>query len=154
MALFSYLREGELTEIQKLISQSPELVNQTDSRGFTPLIMATYFGRLDVAQILIDAGADLDAQDASGNTALMGVCFKGDVTLVNLLIDAGANLDISNNEGSTAASYTIAFAKLDILSLLIEKGADVSDPMLLQHAKTQENAEMISLLENAIPADH
>ncbi len=61
--------------LKPTIKANPDLVNVKDSRGFTPLIFASYFDKEDIVKILIEHKAPIDAKDASGNTALIGVCF-------------------------------------------------------------------------------
>jgi ankyrin repeat protein len=36
--------------------------------GYTPLLMAAQEGRADVAHILVEAGADMEATDSNGYT--------------------------------------------------------------------------------------
>ena len=76
-ALFNAIRAGELAQVQHLLSENPELVKETDARGSTPLLLATYYGHEGITAAIIEKDDNLDRQDASGNTALMGVCFKG-----------------------------------------------------------------------------
>src|SRR4051794_14991267 len=62
----------------------------------TPLMTAASYGDLEVARVLVEAGADLDARasDAAGGvpggTALMHAAVFGFTEIVDLLVDAGA----------------------------------------------------------------
>ena len=44
--------------------------NSTDVIGFTPLMIAALSGDLDVVQLLVEAGANVNAVDEYKNTAL------------------------------------------------------------------------------------
>ena len=105
MELVQLIYSCDLEGIQKLIESNPEIVNTPDERGFTPLILATYLNKMEVAELFINHGAQINAQDASGNTALMGVCFKGYPELAKMLLDNGADATIKNHKGDTAISF-------------------------------------------------
>lgn len=73
---FNAIRENQQDHVAKMLEANGKLLHQKDGRGSTPLLLATYYGHLAMADFLIEQGADINAIDASGNTALMGVCFK------------------------------------------------------------------------------
>jgi hypothetical protein len=50
--------------------------------------------QLDIARVLLDAGADIDATDDKGDTALTVAYFRQRYSLVKLLVDRGANLNL------------------------------------------------------------
>ena len=81
---FKAIREGNLNEVKPMLEKNPVLINSKDVRGSTPLILATYYDEMEIATLLLDKGAKIDAVDASGNTALMGVCFKGFTDIAKL----------------------------------------------------------------------
>ena len=119
MDLTTLIRNESVSELEKLIQSNPEMVNQPDERGFTPLVLATYLGKKGVAELLISKGADIDAQDTMmGNTALMGVCFKGSTELATMLLEKGANPDIRNHNGETALDFAKNGQHEEIVRLL------------------------------------
>ncbi len=73
---FKAIREGSINEVRSMLDKNPVLVNSKDTRGSAPLILATYYDEMEIAKLLLEKGAKIDAVDASGNTALMGVCFN------------------------------------------------------------------------------
>lgn len=118
MELINLIRTGEVEPIRLLISKNPKLVNVPDPKGFTPLVLATYMGQKEIAELLIDHGANINAQDAVGNTALMGVCFKGSKELAEMLIVRGADMSLSNKQGDTALSFAKNHGHEEIVDLL------------------------------------
>src|SRR6202049_4093267 len=76
--------------------------NQTDDKGYTPLILATYNDNFEVAQLLLKHGANTEVKDHSGRTALMGASFKGNEREVKLLLDNGANASAVDSKGMTS----------------------------------------------------
>lgn len=55
--------------------------------------------RIEVARLLLAAGADVNARDAKGNTALL-LCHRN-INLAELLLQAGANPNARNDAGET-----------------------------------------------------
>ncbi|MDB5251602.1 MAG: hypothetical protein JWP27_771 [Flaviaesturariibacter sp.] len=147
-------RRGDAADVAKMCELFPELVNETDGKGFTPLIIAIYNNQLGVATMLLQQGASPDAQDASGNTALMGACFKGYEEAADLLLAHGANVNVRNSQGAPALTFAATFGQLGIARKLLERGADKTPADTrgktpLDHARMQENEAMVALLESA-----
>ena len=64
---------------------------------------AAMMGRVDMVQLLVEKGCDLDKQDAiSGWTALMQATYHGKKVVAKYLINAGANVLIPAKNGCTA----------------------------------------------------
>ena len=96
---YSAIRENNLTQLKALLSQKSNAA-VADSRGITPLMYAAEIGSLDAMRLLIDRGADVNAQNAFGSTALMWSVT--DPAKVRLLLDHGAQVNIAANSGRTA----------------------------------------------------
>jgi uncharacterized protein len=82
--------------------------------GSSPLISATVFGKTEAAQLLIEAGADIDFQNNDGSTALISAAYFCRPEIVKMLLDKGADKTITNKYGATAyqsVSYPFADAK-------------------------------------------
>jgi len=84
----------------------------------TPLMYAAFDGNAEICRILIDAGANVDAQDKFGGTALMHAIFgnghdDNKAEIVTLLVNSGADTRIKNHDGRTA--YDLAGDKLKSL---------------------------------------
>jgi uncharacterized protein len=70
--------------------------------AFTPLVgasllhVAAEYGNADVARVLIDMGADVNAVDKNGQTAMHGAAYKSAPSIVHRLAAAGADVAIWN----------------------------------------------------------
>ena len=98
--------------------------NVADDRGITPLMYAAEIGSLDALRLLIDRGADVNAQIAFGAPALMWSV--SDPAKVRLLLDHGAPVNTVARSGRTAlivAAFTNPSA--DVVKLLLARGAKV-----------------------------
>ena len=93
--------QGNLEAIQQHIKAGSNL-NEKDQFGSTALIIASTFGKTDVAIALIGAGADLNLINADGSTALITAAFFCRTEIVKVLLEKGADKSIKNKVGSTA----------------------------------------------------
>jgi uncharacterized protein len=123
---FNAIKTGNKEHVEVQLKRNPKLVNIKDSRGFTPLIFATYFDNETLAKLLIEYNAIIDDKDASGNTALIGVSFKGNESIARLLIEKGADINAINCNGITPLIFSTMYNKENIVKLLLEKRVDVT----------------------------
>src|SRR3990170_5412461 len=78
-------------------------INEKDPfGGSSPLISASLFGKTEMANELIEAGADLNFQNNDGSTALHTAAFFCRPEIVQILLDKGADKTIKNKFGATA----------------------------------------------------
>lgn len=145
-------RRGDAADVAKMCELFPELINERDDRGFTPLIVAAYNNQTDVIAILLQAGADTAIGDRNGNTALIGAIFKGYDAIVHQLLDAGADPNAQNGQGATALTFAATFHRNGLAERLLQAGADknLADAFgktPLDHARVQENETLVRLLE-------
>ncbi len=75
MDIFEAARQNNPAALREALRDNHPDVR--DGRGSTPLIIAVYYNSKEAATLLLDSGANTEAQDSTGNTALMGACFKG-----------------------------------------------------------------------------
>lgn len=149
--IFNAARTNNISELRTYITQKID-VNQANSRGFSPLILAIYNNSQEAAKLLLENGANPNAQDVSGNNAIMGAIFKGHNDMVKLLIDNEANVNQVNYNGANSLIFAATFGNKDVAKMLLEAGADKTikdnrNKTALDHATIQENIEMIELLK-------
>jgi ankyrin repeat protein len=73
----------------------------------TPLTIAAFAGQLDVAQLLLDRGADINAAGSSGLTPILAASQWADEEMVGFLIERGASMDVRNRQGLTPLLLTV-----------------------------------------------
>jgi len=115
---------GSLADVKRHLSAGVD-VDAKDELGCTPLVYAVLWGHLDVAEFLIDAGADIDG----AGRALLIMAVRGqlaDPAMVKLLIDSGADVSRKYRDGATALHWAACREKPDIAEVLIKSGADVN----------------------------
>jgi len=67
----------------------------------TPLHYAAAKGQLDVIELLLKHGADVNARDKNGYTPLHAAAYYDHADAAGLLIVRGADARVRNNEGKT-----------------------------------------------------
>ena len=150
--IFEACRKGDKDLVETLYTDEPGIINETDPKGYTPLILAVYNNQAEVVKYLLSKGARTEMHDQSGNTALMGVCFRGYKDIVALLLESGVDIDQRNHQGATALTFAATFGHLDIADMLLQRGADINARDVrgkspLDHAAIQENEEMVKLIK-------
>ncbi|KAL4420532.1 hypothetical protein ABPG75_010188 [Micractinium tetrahymenae] len=120
-------RAGVQCPRQQALEARPALVRQRDRGGLSLLHHAVAEGQHDAAEVLLAAGALVDAGAGSpAGTALALACELGDAAMVQPLLAAGADPDAGNDEGETAVQEAICRLDFDCVLLLVEAGADLS----------------------------
>ena len=84
-------------------------------------------GDIPGAEVLIAAGADVEAQDEAALTPLVTAALAGQREAVTLLIQKGADPRGRDGNGFTALHAAAHAGHLDIVQLLIEYDLDVND---------------------------
>jgi len=117
---------GHCTLVADMLRRSPGEARSVDAMLFTPLHNAAVRGRVDVARLLIDSGAKVDAADDRGRTPLIRAAEYGHAALVELLAGHGARLDWVDAFGWTALYQSALCGQRDMVGHLLRLGAHVN----------------------------
>ncbi len=91
--------------------------NLSHASGFSPLMAASKFGNLEVAKLLTDAGASINAKDGMGLTPLM-YASTSNAAIVKHFLDQGADKSLKSNENKIAQDYAQEFENQEAYNLL------------------------------------
>jgi ankyrin repeat protein len=84
--------------------------------GDTPLMRAVWGRSIAVAELLLEAGAEVDDVDGmTGYTLLLAAARSGQPTLCELLLEHGADLEAFNQDGEGALDLADDSETLDVL---------------------------------------
>jgi len=123
-------RKGDVNKIKALLQVDPKLVADQDKNGDTPLHVACLHGQLAAAQVLIDAGADVNAKNSYGafTPGDLGAVFSSSnhQDPVSLLTVHGVDSRDMKNGYTPLHLCLFASRHKEIMELLIAKGADVN----------------------------
>jgi uncharacterized protein len=99
--------------------QEKELLNQY-------LLKAAKNDNINIAEVLLKAGADVNQLDGEGGTLLYRAAYKGSKDTVELLLKYGANVNKGHIFGYTPLGDAASAGYKDIVELLIHHGANVN----------------------------
>ena len=87
--------------------------------GQTALMLASSHGRLDMVQLLVEAGADMNIRDEDGSTALMCAAEHGHAGIVKYLLqNPDTDVLAKDNDGLTALAVAMEAGHRDLGVLL------------------------------------
>ncbi|KAB7887659.1 ankyrin repeat domain-containing protein [Poseidonibacter ostreae] len=109
-----YAREGKTDQLDKMLSYGMP-INLCTHKNDTLLMLATYNGNYETAQMLINNGANLNKVNQREQTPLEGVCFKGYIKIVKLLVENGAEVT------SNSINFASIFGHKEIVKYLKDK---------------------------------
>ena len=112
------------TDMTKLLLEHKANVNLTTKEAGSPLSQACDEGFVEVARLLIAAGARVNYKDPSTlESALHLAAEHGNLALVKLLVDSHAELNGWDEEGRTPLTRAIRKRRNDVVAYLRSVGA-------------------------------
>jgi protein-serine/threonine kinase len=142
-----FAAEGGSLELLRNILEAPTdgsppaEVNSRSLYGRTALHLATSVGKPDCIELLLDAGAELEACTHAGLTALHIASQRGHSSVVSLLLDWGAEACCEAKDGNLPIHLAAANGHADIVAVLLERGSGVYEQMLNRNRLGQRAAE-------------
>lgn len=139
---------GQLEMVEFLLDQGQPL---NPSAQMPPLAYAAVSRQTQIAELLIERGARLEAQDQQGNTALLLAAMRGDnLGMLKLLLAKGADIQHRNQRQDSILHLVALSDSPEMLSylerteLVNARNQESQTPLLL--AAASGNGEMIKLL--------
>lgn len=157
-SLHALCRNGHSLFVDLLLSRGadPTIRNRDGKMAFSLLspdqlnqrfLVACLGDDEQVAQLILDCGAEVNIKDGSGNTPLHYACVKGFKKLAISLLDKEAEIDAPNTKGETPLGCACLFGQSEIIDLLKGRGAsgemeviDDTDPMEPTEGKEEEGS--------------
>jgi uncharacterized protein len=143
---------GDREAVKSLLKQAAD-VNAAQGDGMTALHWAAMNGDLELAQMLIFAGANVRATTRLGTyTPLYLASQQGHGNVIEALVKAGADVKSATPNGTTPLMVAAASGEVDAVRALIEAGADVNArdgvraQTPLMYAAASNRAAVIELL--------
>ncbi len=125
--IFDAVREGDADTVRELLQADFQLARATDDDDRTPLHHSASRGHVEVSQVLLDAGAEIDATEEDGETPLHYAAWRSQLETGELLIESDADLEVRNNWGRTPLLIVAReTGNADFARLLIDAGAEVN----------------------------
>jgi ankyrin repeat protein len=133
---------GDVEAVRRLLSESDTDVDATQTNGgwlvdfyldnkgnicvgWTPLMTAIYKGNAEIVEILLKAGAKVDADNCVGWPPLHCAVEHGRTEIMEILLKDGAKVDTIDNGGRTPLHYAARNGNAEIVEILLKAGAKV-----------------------------
>ena len=144
---------GTIDAVRKYLNDNTVDVNGKDRWGWPALYWACENGHCDVAELLLDHGADINATTSNyGVTPLMAACYSGHTSITKLLLGRrGCHVNAVDNGGDTALHKACWDGSTECVKELLAHGADTSiknkdGETPLDIARNQNHKAVIALL--------
>jgi len=116
---------GDAEYVRQLLDDGAD-VNFSDNVS-TPLNSAAENGHLDVVELLLVRGANIEGRDSTGFTPLINAAQGEKTDLVKRLLAAGADINAKAfSSGSNALHYCVDDGNVELVQVLIDAGIDVN----------------------------
>jgi ankyrin repeat protein len=124
--IFEAAATGRIGRVRELLKKDPGLIRAFSPDGWTALHLN--FNNLEMAKMLIDAGANLDVNSRNqlNATPLQGAAAGNWIDLAKLYLSNGANVNCRSEEGGTPLHEAAGNGFLDFARLLLDHKADVN----------------------------
>jgi ankyrin repeat protein len=117
---------GDVTAIRASLQQGAD-VNAAQGDGMTALHWAAELGNEELAQVLLESGANASAVTRIGRHTPLHVAAKGGhASVVRLLADAKADVNATTTTGAAPLHFAAASGSSETIGILLDKGADVN----------------------------
>jgi uncharacterized protein len=124
--LFEACAAGRRSRVEVLLERAPMLANGHSADGYPALGLAVFFGHEDIAQLLVEHGADVNApsKNAQRVTPLHAAVARRNVKLVRELLERGADPNAEQAGGFTPLHGAAYHGDPEVIEALLGRGAD------------------------------
>ncbi len=122
--LIDAVKSGDPPLVRSLIGDAVD-INATEIDGTTALHWAAHHDRVELAELLLAAGAAADPTNRYGVTPLALASINGSTPMITRLLEAGADANRANPEGETPLMAAARTGDADAVRALLAHGAVV-----------------------------
>lgn len=117
ITLLEAVSQGDKSHVAKILASGPNL-ELKDERGRTALMLATYYNDVEIGTLLIEAGANVNAQDTMLNSPFLYAGASGYLEIVKMCLANGADFKVFNRYGGSALIPAAERRHLNVVNLL------------------------------------
>lgn len=121
--LIAAAKEMNWAEVRALVAEGTD-ANTVYGDGTSALHWASYWDNLEIARVLVDAGANPSAKTDLGVTPLWPASQNGSALMTALLLEAGADPRATLLSGETLVMTAARSGSAEVVRQLLEGGAD------------------------------
>jgi ankyrin repeat protein len=114
---------GRREEVTSMLRSDPSLAHATGAHGFPVLFYPAIHGHVETAELLLAAGADVNAGGGGVNTALHAAAGFNQPAMTAWLLARGARLDARGFQDKTPLAMAESLGHTEVAALLRSAGA-------------------------------
>ena len=143
-AFLSEVERGDVETVRAMVAAAPRLVHVRDSTGATPLHVAAFHGHRAIVELLLAAGAEINARDDRFGATPAGWA-------IEYLRERGALLGVEIED----TLFAIQRGDVELVSRLVTRhpalasAADRDGKSLAEHASAAEDREISMVFARA-----
>ena len=144
---------GRHFQLAQVLHRAGSPVGLQGCMGNSPVHSAAYHGDVEMVQVLLDYGIDINTRDMHGWTPLYYTpnSYSNDPRAARLLLDRGADPNLEALDGRTPLHEATLYGRIEIVRSLIEHGASVEvkdndGETPLEIASRRRHDEIVKLL--------
>lgn len=151
--IHSAVEAGDRAKVVRLLAADPRCIGEADTTRDQnlPLHIAAVKNQVEIAKLLLEAGAKLEGGDVDDSTPLMVAANSGSTEMINFLLSRGASVNRRDRNGACPAYFAMTSNRLATLQQLLQAGADLHfrnqvGMTALHIAAGRGNPEMVAFL--------
>ncbi|MGC3943874.1 MAG: ankyrin repeat domain-containing protein [Chryseolinea sp.] len=123
LALAAYFGQLDIVKLLLTHKANPNIAANNQMR-VAPLHSACAISNYDIAELLLNAGADVNARQHLGVTPLHSAAHNGQTKLARLLIDSGADVNAKSDAGESPLAMAKEKGHEETVQLIIQCGGN------------------------------
>ena len=117
---------GHEQEVHSILIMDKSDVNRPDDTNTYPVMWASLNGHDKSVELLLERGADVNAQGGEYGNALQAACAGGHESITRILLERGADINARSKTHGDALQCACSKGHEKIAQMLLERGANVN----------------------------
>lgn len=155
--MFYAIQKRNIKEVEAILKTGDLDLNPypTEERTNSPLINAVFYGNLEIIELLVSYGADINSQQFNGAPAMLTAFVSQDWDAAEYLLEQGADVNIPDENGTTTISYLCSMGKLNYIEAALKNGARINEsPVKWDYTGSPEEAFQYTAFQWAVLKNH